>query len=204
MILRARDGDLAAREELVLRHLPFIQYTARKFFGRYLGSLSTEDLEQIAVQAFVESMNTYDPDRGIRLTTFGGGWIRGRILDALARRRIVRSAIKRDFLPGDPRGVVLSLDVTDSETLASDSAPPVSDEAEESERSEMIRDALRHLPFRERQMIVARFGLGTRPPMTLREVGEIHKISAERVRQLLNRAMATMKDHLPIPKDILP
>lgn len=51
-----------------------------------------------------------------------------------------------------------------------------------------IRQALKELPEREREVLRLRFGLDEKPPQTLEEVGQRFNISRERVRQIQNEA----------------
>ena len=61
-----RQGDQAAREELVQRLLPL----ARRMARRYRGQGEREDLEQVALLALVKSVDRFDPERGIAFTSF--------------------------------------------------------------------------------------------------------------------------------------
>jgi RNA polymerase sigma-B factor len=62
-----RDGDLAAREALVLRLLPL----ARQLAARYRhGGESQEDLVQVACVGLLKAVDRYDPDRGSGFTRY--------------------------------------------------------------------------------------------------------------------------------------
>lgn len=56
-----------------------------------------------------------------------------------------------------------------------------------------LRRALRHLSAVEQDVLRRRFGLDGDAPMTLREVGELHQLSRERIRQLQERALANLR-----------
>ncbi len=58
---------------------------------------------------------------------------------------------------------------------------------------EQIRGLLGRLSDRERTIVDARFGFGDRPPQRLDEIGEQLGVSAERVRQLEERALAKLR-----------
>ncbi|MBN1527842.1 MAG: sigma-70 family RNA polymerase sigma factor [Thermoleophilaceae bacterium] len=71
-----RDGDLAAREELVARLLPF----ARSLAARYsYTSESLDDLTQVASLALLKAIDRFDPDRGVRFTSFAAPTILGEL-----------------------------------------------------------------------------------------------------------------------------
>ena len=59
---------------------------------------------------------------------------------------------------------------------------------EASERARRVATALVRLPATDRRVVTLRFGFDG-PPLTLREVGWLLQVSAERVRQIQTRAM---------------
>lgn len=56
-----------------------------------------------------------------------------------------------------------------------------------------ILNALNELPERQKKVIEMRFGLNGREPMTLEQVGEVFKISGNRVRQIEAKALRDLK-----------
>jgi RNA polymerase sigma factor (sigma-70 family) len=60
--------------------------------------------------------------------------------------------------------------------------------------SEGLREAVDALPEMQRAIIRQRFGLDGAPPMTLREVGKLHDLSRERIRQIQVCALARMRE----------
>jgi DNA-directed RNA polymerase sigma subunit (sigma70/sigma32) len=72
----------------------------------------------------------------------------------------------------------------------------VSDPAEELERKltqDTLLDLVDQLPKRLRQVMVGRYGLGERPPRTLKELGKKLGLTGERVRQLQQDALAWLR-----------
>jgi RNA polymerase sigma-B factor len=71
-----RDGDLAAREALVLRLLPL----ARQLAARYRhGGESQEDLVQVACIGLLKAVDRYDPGRGSGFTRYAVPTILGEL-----------------------------------------------------------------------------------------------------------------------------
>lgn len=64
------------RNELVQEFLPFGRRLARRYAGR---GIPLEDLEQVALLALVKSVERFDPDRGVKFTTFAGRTIMGEL-----------------------------------------------------------------------------------------------------------------------------
>jgi RNA polymerase sigma-B factor len=74
--IHARDGDSAARDELVDRYMPF----ARKLALRYIHSREPlEDLVQVAYIGLLNAVERFDPDQGKKFTTFAAPTILGEI-----------------------------------------------------------------------------------------------------------------------------
>jgi RNA polymerase sigma-B factor len=61
------EGDLAAREELVVRFLPLARELARRYFR---SSVPPEDLVQVASLALVKAVDRFDPQRGTPFRAF--------------------------------------------------------------------------------------------------------------------------------------
>ena len=61
------EGDLAAREELVERHLPLVRSLARRYAGR---GESLEDIEQVGAIGLMKAIDRYELERGVALTTY--------------------------------------------------------------------------------------------------------------------------------------
>jgi RNA polymerase sigma-B factor len=73
---RFRDGDPAARDELVIRFMPF----ARKLAVRYIHSREPlDDLVQVASVGLLNAIDRFDPDQGKKFTTFAAPTILGEI-----------------------------------------------------------------------------------------------------------------------------
>lgn len=77
---RSAEGDLAAREELILSHLPLANILALKFLNR---GVDYDDLYQEACYGLIEAVNRYDYTRGVKLSTYATYWIMKRLRKAL-------------------------------------------------------------------------------------------------------------------------
>lgn len=71
-----RDGDRAARAELVEQMLPFVRHIARGYVGR---GEPFDDLVQVGCVGLVKAIDRFDLDRGLRLSTFAAPNISGEI-----------------------------------------------------------------------------------------------------------------------------
>jgi RNA polymerase sigma-B factor len=71
-----RAGDLAAREELVERFLPFARDLARRY--TYTDE-PFDDLQQVAYLGLIKAIDRFDPDRGTKFTSFAAPTILGEL-----------------------------------------------------------------------------------------------------------------------------
>lgn len=73
---RSAEGDLAAREELILSHLNLVEQQVAFFRGQ---GVDDEDLFQEGSYGLIEAVDRYDYTRGTRLSSFAISWIRKRM-----------------------------------------------------------------------------------------------------------------------------
>lgn len=87
--VRLRDfGDEQAAERLTLSHLRLVVSTARLFVGY---QLPQEDLIQAGVMGLLKAVRGFDPDRGLRLTTYAIRWIKSEMHDFVLKNwRVVK------------------------------------------------------------------------------------------------------------------
>jgi RNA polymerase sigma-32 factor len=91
---RARAGDQAAFDRLVLSHLPLVHAMARQY--RAHGVL-LDDLVGEAMLGLVQATRRFDPERGTRLAGYAAMWIRAYLRRfTLENRRIVRGPNTRN------------------------------------------------------------------------------------------------------------
>lgn len=92
---RSRDPDLARR--LLEGHLRFVISMAKT--NAHGGGTSLEDLFQEGCIGLLKAIEKFDPDRGVRLTSYASYWIRSQILNAAMKLsrplRIVTTAVHK-------------------------------------------------------------------------------------------------------------
>lgn len=81
---RSISGDIAAAHRLIVSHLRFVHHVARPY-GRYGHPLG--DLLQEGTVGLIEAVKRFNPDRGVRLSTYAMWWIRASIQDHIVRSR---------------------------------------------------------------------------------------------------------------------
>jgi RNA polymerase sigma-B factor len=76
LVRRHRGGDREARRELIERLVPFVRYIARRYANR---GEPLDDLVQAGCVGLVKAVDRFDPDRGVKLTSFAEPNISGEI-----------------------------------------------------------------------------------------------------------------------------
>jgi RNA polymerase sigma factor for flagellar operon FliA len=75
--------DTAAREKLLLEHLPQVQFVARRIHGRLPQQVLLEDLVHAGILGLMDAVRKYDPSKNVKLKHYAEFRIRGAILDSL-------------------------------------------------------------------------------------------------------------------------
>ncbi|MET4697842.1 RNA polymerase sigma-32 factor [Constrictibacter sp. MBR-5] len=70
---RAAKGDAAAADRLISSHLPFVRAVARRY-SRY--GAPVNDLVQEGVIGLIHAVRKFNPESGVRLSTYAGWWVR--------------------------------------------------------------------------------------------------------------------------------
>ncbi len=83
---RARGGDATARELLLKRYTPFALKVASRVIGSYV-ELGRDDEASVALMAFNEAIDSYDPGRGASFLGFAQAVIRRRLIDFFRQAR---------------------------------------------------------------------------------------------------------------------
>jgi RNA polymerase sigma-32 factor len=73
LALRAAKGDTAAADRLISSHLPFVRTVARRY-SRY--GAPVNDLVQEGVIGLIHAVHRFNPESGVRLSTYAGWWVR--------------------------------------------------------------------------------------------------------------------------------
>lgn len=95
--VRARAGDTAAREELIVRYTPLVRYVVGRMTLTLPASMGHEDVLSAGTIGLIHAVDRFDPDQGVRFENWAIQRIRGSIIDtlrslALLPRRVSRNA----------------------------------------------------------------------------------------------------------------
>src|SRR5271168_2208486 len=75
--------DEVRRDQLLLEHLPQVQYIARRIHDRLPPQVLLEDLVHAGILGLMDAVRKYDPSKNVQLKHYAEFRIRGSILDSL-------------------------------------------------------------------------------------------------------------------------
>lgn len=180
------DGE--ARALLIEHNLRLVVYIAKRFDNTGVG---VEDLISIGTIGLIKSINTYNPERNIKLATYASRCIENEILMYLRRNNRTRQEVSLDEpLNVDWDGNELLL----SDILGTDEDVIYRDMEDEAERK-ILQAAVSKLSEREKLIIGLRFGLNTEDgkEMTQKEVALLLGISQSYISRLEKKIMRQLK-----------
>ena len=182
------EDDEQARKVLIEHNLRLVVYIAKKFDNTGVG---VEDLISIGTIGLIKAINTFNPDKNIKLATYASRCIENEILMYLRRNNKTKMEVSIDEpLNGDWDGNELLL----SDILGTEEDTIYKDLENEVERKLLIR-AINRLSGRERTIIQMRFGLGTPDgeERTQKEVADMLGISQSYISRLEKKIMQRLR-----------
>ena len=182
------EEDENARKLLIEHNLRLVVYIAKKFDNTGVG---VEDLISIGTIGLIKAINTFNPEKNIKLATYASRCIENEILMYLRRNNKTKLEVSIDEpLNVDWDGNELLL----SDILGTDEDTIYKDLENEAEKKVLIK-AISHLSGRERTIIQMRFGLGTNDgeEKTQKEVADMLGISQSYISRLEKKIMQRLK-----------
>lgn len=188
-ILESGEITAEGRDRLVEHNLRLVVYIAKRFENT---NINIEDLVSIGTIGLIKAINTFCPDKNIKLATYASRCIENEILMYIRKISCRRSEISID----EP----LNVDWDGNELLLSDvlgnEEDSVSYELEQEEERAVIRNAVEELDPREREIIEMRFGLGGKDELTQKEVAEKLGISQSYISRLEKKIIAKLREKI--------
>ncbi|CUA81060.1 MULTISPECIES: RNA polymerase sporulation sigma factor SigE [Anoxybacillus] len=186
LLKKLPSGDETARSLLIERNLRLVVYIARKFENT---GINIEDLISIGTIGLIKAVNTFNPEKKIKLATYASRCIENEILMYLRRNNKVRSEVSFD----EP----LNIDWDGNELLLSDVLGTEDDVITKDleaniDRSLLFR-ALDQLSDREKQIMELRFGLSGGEEKTQKDVADLLGISQSYISRLEKRIIKRLR-----------
>ena len=180
-----------AKSILIEHNLRLVVYIAKKFDNTGVG---VEDLISIGTIGLIKSINTFNPEKNIKLATYASRCIENEILMYLRRNNKTKLEVSIDEplnVEWDGNELLLS------DILGTDEDVIYKDIENEVERKLLLK-AIDKLSDREKTIIQLRFGLGkgSGKEMTQKEVAEMLGISQSYISRLEKKIMKRLKKEL--------
>ena len=182
-------GDESAKQLLIEHNLRLVVYISRRFENT---GVNLEDLISIGTIGLIKGINTYRRDKNIKLATYAFRCIENEILMHIRKIANQKTEVSLD----EP----INMDYDGNELLLSDILGTDEDmimrPLEEDVDLCVLRQALRQLPEREREIVEMRFGLAGRKELTQKEVAQKMGISQSYISRLEKRIMLRLRKEM--------
>ena len=180
LMQQMNSNETAVRNALIEHNLRLVVYIARKFENTGIG---IEDLISIGTIGLIKAVNSFDPDKNIKLATYASRCIENEILMVLRRNSRLRMEVSLD----EP----LNTDWDGNELLLSDilgTEPDlVSKQLDADVEKQLLYLAISKLGEREKRIISLRYGLAGGREYTQKEVADMMGISQSYISRLEKR-----------------
>jgi RNA polymerase sporulation-specific sigma factor len=185
------ESDTKAKSILVEHNLRLVVYIAKKFDNTGIG---VEDLISIGTIGLIKAINTFNPQKNIKLATYASRCIENEILMYLRRNNKTKMEVSID----EP----LNVDWDGNELLLSDILGTEEDliykNIEDEVDRKLLNKALSKLNERERIIVQLRFGLNTEDgdERTQKEVADLLGISQSYISRLEKKIIKRLKKEM--------
>ena len=186
----AGEGAQKARKCLIEHNLRLVVYIAKKFDNTGVG---VEDLISIGTIGLIKGINTFNPQKNIKLATYASRCIENEILMYLRRNNKTRLEVSID----EP----LNVDWDGNELLLSDILGTEEDlvykDIEDEVDLNLLEQAMDILSDRERTIIELRYGIGhDDEEMTQKEVADLLGISQSYISRLEKKIIRRLRKEM--------
>lgn len=186
-LVMAMDGDLHARDVLIEHNLRLVVFLAKKYENT---KVDLEDLVSIGTIGLIKGINTFKPDKNIKLATYASRCIDNEILMYLRKIKKSKTEVSIDAsLSLDAEGNELHL-----EDILGTDADIVTKGIEEEIDKKLMLDEVMKLNPRDRDIIILRYGLMGHNELTQKEVAELLGISQSYISRIEKKVIRRLKN----------
>lgn len=189
LVSKLNNGDESIRSTLIERNLRLVVYIARKFENT---GVYVEDLISVGTIGLIKAVNTFNPEKKIKLATYASRCIENEILMYLRRN----SKVKAEISFYEP----LNIDWDGNELLLSDILGTDNDTVynfiEDEVDKQLLLMALKSLNDREKEIVRLRFGLNGTMEKTQKEVADMLGISQSYISRLEKKIIRRLKKEI--------
>ena len=185
-VKQMQQGDPKAREKLIEHNLRLVAHIVKRY---YSSNIENDELISVGTVGLIKAINTYDPIKGVRLSTYASRCIDNEILMFFrAKKKTAMDVSFDDPIDQDSEGNPLTLMdvIAADDTIVEDIALKNDLKALRIYLNEMEEG-------REKTVLFLRYGLSGKPPMTQNEVAKLFGISRSYVSRIETKALKKLR-----------
>ena len=180
------DGDKESRDTLVEHNLRLVVFLAKKYDNT---GYDLEDLVRIGTIGLIKGVNTYKPDKNIKLATYCSRCIDNEILMFLRKNKRKRVEVSlEDSINLDSEGNQLHL-----EDILGTEVDLVPREYEDKLDKKLLLEELDKLNERDKKIMIMRYGLLNNNEYTQKEVADLLNISQSYISRIEKKVIKKLK-----------
>ena len=184
--VKAKKGDRVAREKLIEHNLRLVAHIVKKY---YSSSKLQDDLVSIGTIGLIKGIDSYDVRNGTKFATYGSKCIQNEILMFFRSQKKHSCEVSiNETIDSDKDGNPLTYSdiISCDDTIADD----IELKIYSSKAIEIIKSVLNG---REKTIIVYRYGLNNKKPLTQREIAQKLNISRSYVSRIEKSGIEKIK-----------
>ncbi len=185
-LLRMKNGDKNARNILVEHNLRLVAHIIKKYYGK---QNEQDDLVSIGTIGLIKAVDTFNPDKNIRLSSYASRCIENEILMHFrAGKKTAQDISLNETIDTDKDGNPLTL----LDIMAVDDH--ILDDLDKKLNTQKLGKFINEeLTEREKTVIVLRYGLNGNEPMTQKNVAKLLNISRSYVSRIETKALKQLR-----------
>ena len=186
MLERMANGDKNARAILIERNLRLVSHIVKKYYSK---TNDTDDLISIGTIGLIKAIDSFKGDKNVRLATYASRCIENEVLMYFrTNKKTANDVYLNDTLEIDKDGNSLTIE----DTISNDT--DLADNLETKIRWEKVAKIIENLDDeREKEIIILRYGLNNKKPLTQREVAQRLNISRSYVSRIEKSVLNNIK-----------
>ena len=186
-----KNGDTEARNILIERNLRLVAHVAKKYTNTI--KCEQEDLISIGTIGLIKGINSFNPDKGVKLSTYVSKCIDNEILmNFRATKKLNSEVYLNEPIGKDKDDNVVTL----QEVLENDERN-IEEEVDIKLKTKLLYDKMsRLLKEREKDILSLRFGLFGKKPKTQIEIANMLGISRSYVSRIETKAISKLSKEM--------
>lgn len=203
LLIKAKDGDIDARNKIITANLRFVFDTAKKFRG---SGVDIGDLISEGNTGIIRAIEKFDLSQDVKFYTYAAWWIRQRMMAAIDEKmNEEKNEVNFDDEFPAENQTIENISVTDDDSdfyyenndIADDKINSCEIKEENEQKSFVVKKLLASLSERERVVVMKYFGIDDGGDgHSLEEISSDLKLSTERVRQIKIKAINAMREEV--------